>query len=224
MNQRNRFTHKNFNFIVRKKTSDSFIVKEVLDGAYRKLNIYPTDICLDIGLNIGVFSIMASKKCKLIYGFEPDKENFEIAHKNLQINNCMNVKIFEKAIVGNNDKTRNFSINVKRNKGAHSLISKRGRDSILVKCININNVINEYKPTIMKIDCEGGEYEIIKSIGDYSCFREIILEFHHAHLNDILTKEKYFEIVDLLKTKFKNVNFRPETKGAWVTNIYCFNE
>jgi len=37
-------------------------------------------------------------------------------------------------------------------------------------------------------------------------------------------KQKYFEIVDLLKTKFKNVNFRPETKGAWVTNIYCFNE
>jgi len=55
-------------------------------------------------------------------------------------------------------------------------------------------------------------------------FREIILEFHHAHLNDIQTKKKYFEIVELLKKKFKKIDFRPETKGAWVTNIYCSNE
>tara|TARA_R100000655_G_scaffold109347_1_gene163591 strand:- start:462 stop:1136 length:675 start_codon:yes stop_codon:yes gene_type:complete len=224
MYQRNKFTYKNLDFIVRDETSDSFVVKEVLGGAYRKLNIQPNDICLDLGLNIGVFSVMASKKCKFVYGFEPDKENFEIASKNLQLNNCTNTKVFEKAVVGNDDDMRTFSINVKRNKGAHSLIAKKGRDSVFVKCANINNLIQQYKPTIMKIDTEGGEYEIIKSINDYSCFREIIFEFHHAHLNDIPTKNKYFEIVNFLKGKFKNVDYRPETKGAWVTNIYCFNE
>ena len=76
----------------------------------------------------------------------------------------------------------------------------------------------------MKIDTEGGEYEILKSIKNFNGFREIILEFHHAHLNDIQTRSKYTEIVELLKHKFKKVDYRPETKGAWVTNIYCTNE
>ena len=55
MYQRSKFTYKDFNFIIRNETSDSFVVKEVLSGAYRKLQIKPNDICLDLGLNIGVF-------------------------------------------------------------------------------------------------------------------------------------------------------------------------
>ena len=223
MYQRAKFNFKDFNFIVRYETSDSFVVKEVLSGAYKKLQIKPDDICLDLGLNIGVFSTMASKKCKHVYGFEPDKENFEIASKNLRWNDCTNTTVFEKAVIGNDDTKRRFSVNVKRNKGAHSLIEKRGRDTVLVECININKLINDYKPTIMKIDTEGGEYEILKSIKDFNGFREIILEFHHAHLNDIQTRNKYTEIVELLKNKFKKVDYRPETKKAWVTNIYCTN-
>ena len=223
MLQRSKFNYKDFNFIVRNETSDSFVVKEVLSGAYRKLQIKPNDVCLDLGLNIGVFSVMASKKCKFVYGFEPDKENFEIAYKNLKFNNCANTTVFNKAVIGNDDTKRKFSINIKRNKGAHSLIEKRGRNCVIVECININNLIDEYKPTIMKIDTEGAEYEILKSIKNFDCFREIILEFHHAHLNDIKTRFKYFEIVELLKKKFRKVDYRAETKKAWVTNIYCTN-
>ncbi len=54
-------------------------------------------------------------------------------------------------------------------------------------------------------------------------FREIIFEFHHAHLNDIDTKEKYQALIGFLKPFFKEVHYRAETKGAWVTNVYCTN-
>ena len=41
--------------LVRKDTLDEWIVKEVIGGTYKKLNIKSTDVALDIGLNIGMF-------------------------------------------------------------------------------------------------------------------------------------------------------------------------
>lgn len=218
-----KFSYKDSNFIVRTETSDSFVVKEVLGGAYNKLKISKNDICLDIGLNIGAFSVMASKKCKFVYGYEPNIENFDLAKKNLIINNCINTKIFNKAVIGDDDEVRSFSVNVKKNKGAHSLIAKKGRDHSLVNCININKIILDYKPTIMKMDTEGAEYESLKAISNFDNFREIIFEFHHAHLNDIVTREKYTDLIEYLKPRFDHVDYRKETKGAWVTNVYCKN-
>ena len=115
-------------------------------------------------------------------------------------------------------------MNVKKNKGAHSLISKKGRDSAFVDCENINKIILDYNPSIMKMDTEGAEYECLKSISNYKNFREIIFEFHHAHLNDIKTREKYTDLINYLKPRFDKVDYRKETKGAWVTNVYCKNE
>tara|TARA_Y100001937_G_scaffold55967_1_gene76961 strand:+ start:5530 stop:6204 length:675 start_codon:yes stop_codon:yes gene_type:complete len=221
---KSKYKYKDKNFIVRNETSDSFVVREVLSGAYNKLNLKKNDVCLDIGLNIGAFSVYASDKCKLIISYEPDKENFELAVKNLHINNCYNVKPFNYAVTGTDEAIRSFSVNVKKNKGAHSLIPKKGRTQSLVNCININKIIQKYNPTVMKIDTEGAEYEILKSINNFDNFRELIFEFHHAHLDDIKTRVKYKDIINHLKTKFTSVDYRAETKGAWVTNVYCKNE
>ncbi len=49
------------------------------------------------------------------------------------------------------------------------------------------------------------------------------MEFHHAHLNDIKTHDKYNSILNLLRTKFKTVEAREDTKGAWVNLVYCKN-
>lgn len=220
------FEHKNRKFVVREGTSDAFVVKEVSGSAYSKLKLFPDDVCLDIGLNIGVFTTIASEKCKFVYSYEPEKENFEIASQNVhQINNRRNVKLHNFAVIGNDDETRFLSINKKKNKGCHSLIPKRGRGSSIVKCKNINKIIEDHNPSVIKIDTEGAEYEIILGMKEenWSNIKELIFEFHHAHLNDIDTKEKYFHLISILKKYFKSVDFRSETKGAWVTNVYCTN-
>lgn len=100
------FTHKNRNFVVREGTSDAFVVKEVSGSAYSKLKLYPDDVCLDIGLNIGVFSVIASEKCKYVYSYEPEPENFQLAIKNVDLNKRKNVKLHNVAVIGNNDKKR----------------------------------------------------------------------------------------------------------------------
>ena len=211
--------------VVREETLDEYVVNEIIRGdAYRKLNIYNSDIVLDIGLNIGMFTIKAIKAGATVHAYEPDPDNFDIAELNIELNEVTaNATLYQKAIVGTKDTVRSFSLNVKKNKGAHSLIAKRGRETITVKCVNINDVMAQIQPTIIKMDIEGGEYEVIKDIKSFDGVRELILEFHHTHLNDIKTQSKFREIVGILQTHFNHVDYKKEPKKSWTTLIYCCN-
>ena len=73
------------------------------------------------------------------------------------------------------------------------------------------------------MDIEGGEYECIPAIDNFYNIREFILEFHHAHLNDIKTHKKYNEILNILRSNFESVTAKADTKGAWVNTVYCKN-
>ena len=222
---------KGFKAYTRDGTSDKFIFREIILGnEYRHLNIEKGTVLLDVGMNIGLFTMKAARLGAKVYGFEPDPENFQLAKANLRLNGCLsmegypedgNLALYEKAVTGTDEPVRSFSINLKKNKAAHSLVAKRGRDSINVQCESFTSVLARVQPDIIKMDIEGGEYECIKSVTDYGNVQEFVLEFHHAHLNDIKTHEKYHEIVGILEQHFGVVKYRPETKGAWVTLIYC---
>ena len=161
------------------------------------------------------------KGAKHVFGYEPEIQNFKIATHNININKWNEKSTLKNlAVIGNDDKERFFYFNVKRNKALHSLFNKRGRDTIVVQCANINSILKECKPNVIKIDCEGCEYELIKSIKSFKGIREMIIEFHHSELND-KTHEKYKEVTSLLKTKFAHVTYNDNPKGAWVTLIYC---
>lgn len=212
-------------FKIRENTSDEFVVREVMSGEYRKLDITPNDIIVDFGLNIGIFTIYALKRgAKKVHSYEPDNENFSLAQYNIQKNGYKDkVLLHNLAVIGNDDKERTFALNGKKNKGAHSLLTKRGRSHKVVDCVNINTVLKTVQPTIIKMDVEGAEYECIKAVDSFAGIKQFIFEFHHAHLNDIKTHEKYNEILNLLRTKFEKVEARKDTKGAWVNVVYCVN-
>mgnify|MGYP006278170597 CR=1 FL=1 len=217
---------RNVNAVVREGTSDEFVVKEVFTGEYNKLHITSDDVVVDFGLNIGMFTTFALLKgAKKVYSYEADADNFELAKQNvaLNCNDSARYQLNNLAVIGNDDEYREFSINGKKNKGAHSLVHKRGRSTVQVSCININKVFEEACPTVVKMDIEGGEYECLPAIRSFEGIREFIMEFHHAHLNDIKTHDKYNEILDLMRKHFKHVEARAETKGAWVNIIYCRN-
>lgn len=218
------FIYKDIRAEVRPGTSDSFVVSEVFSGEYNKLNIRSDDVVVDFGLNIGMFTTFALKKgAALVHGYEPDKDNFDLARKNVALNieDSSRYVLHNEAVIGNDDKIRQFSVNVKKNKGAHSLVAKRGRDTTDVNCVNINDVFYNVKPTLVKMDIEGGELECLPAVKDWSGIREFIMEFHHAHLNDLKTHQKYNDTLDLLRTHFAYVEARADTKGAWVNIVYC---
>lgn len=69
-----------------------------------------------------------------------------------------------------------------------------------VQCISLNDLVSEYKINhidLLQIDTEGYDYEIIKMI-DFNKIAPSIISFEHGFSAGIMSKEKLFEIQELL--------------------------
>lgn len=195
---------------------DQYVMNE---SDYNKCNYNKNDIWLDAGANIGSFPIKYHNKVKKIICYEPEQNNFDLLNENIKLNNIKNCVTYMSCLVENNDKQREFYLNKATNKGLHSLIIKRGRDIVNVNCVNINDVIKKHNINKIKMDVEGAEYKLIKSI-DFTSIDEIIFEYHLKHLKDF-SKIKYNEIIKLIKQNFKKIDYKENLKGNWQTIIHA---
>jgi len=170
-----------------------------------------TDILIDIGCHIGSFSYRASPLVKKIYAFEPDFENFKIACLNNKENK--NVKIFNAALIENDDKKRYLYESKAHNSSSLSIYSINRPYRVLVSCSNYESIIKKYKPTILKCDAEGAEYYFfIKPL--YESIRIFLTEFHFGNKR---YKNLYFQIVKSLLTEqgFKPIQETRLTSKSW---------
>lgn len=201
----------NLIFNVREDTLDEWVVDEVLNmNMYMKpLDIKRGDIVLDIGMNIGAFSLLASFFGGKVIGFEPDIENFDIAYKNL-LGNGFNATLYREG-VSDMDKMVRLYLNEKKNRGQHTTTFVAGRRWVEIVCRDINRVLLEHRPTKVKIDCEGEEYKIIKAVKDWLDVKAIVFEYHRKILRDE-ENVKFNEIVGILEKDFI-VNCKRDGKG-----------
>jgi FkbM family methyltransferase len=198
-------TCKGFNFKIRKNKIDAFTVNEVFKCGYLKhLKLDKQDIVLDIGMNIGVFSVIASRHCEKVIGFEPDIENYNLAKTNLELNNINNVEIFNSAITDKNEQ-----INLYLNSGVcsdcHTTYPVRGRQSVIVDAKGINNVIEDFNPTKLKIDCEGEELNFMQ-IANLNNIKAISMEVHFS-LSKRDKHERYYKMLKNIENNLTNVKY-----------------
>jgi FkbM family methyltransferase len=176
----------------------------ILDKTYSKhLTLEKSDVFLDIGGQIGTFSIDIADKVKQVYTFEPFKENYDLLESNIALNKTKNVCAFNKAVVGNDDQERTLYAGGKfnglgANTGGFSLIDTESEEKVVVQCANINAIIKKFGITKIKMDCEGSEYEIIKN-ADFLGIKELILEYHF----NLLGMAKYEELLNILADNFQ---------------------
>jgi len=180
-----------------------WLVEEYSRSNFR---INTNDVIIDIGAHIGLFTLYASQYCKngTIFCFEPVDENYDILVDNITQNNLKNVKPFKSAVSKSES-----TITIYRNKdeAGHSMFSFTSHalkvDSISLKKIIDENSINQCN--LIKIDCEGAEYEIIESLPlEYlKKISKLIIEYHFAD-----SKPK---LVNDLKTKLMTASFKIST-------------
>jgi len=146
-----------------------------------KFSINDDDIIIDIGSHIGMFALFASQYCKKgkIFCFEPVKENYDLLIENLKMNKISNVTTFNKAISGTDGGVTMF---LNQDNSGHNLIEKTN-NKIQVSSISLKTFFDENiqkKCNLLKMDCEGSEYEIIESlpISYFNDIEKIIIEYH----------------------------------------------
>jgi len=165
------------------------------------------DTVIDIGAHIGLFSLLVSQRCKTgkILSFEPVRENFDLLVSNLKLNHIENVLPFNMAVSKNLDKLNLF---LNDDQSAHSIFPKSS-ESISVESTSLQKIFEENKISsckLLKLDCEGAEYEIIDSLpSEYlNKIQNIVMEYHSAD-----TKP---ELVKNLIQKIKNAGFKIKTR------------
>lgn len=159
----------------------SIVIKELETDYYglERIKLLPTDTVVDIGGNIGMFSIYVKKKfgCKVI-AFEPVLMNYEQFKQNILLNglSLTDIELHNVAITDREGDKIKIGTPID-NTGASSEFNQGG---VMSTCST--ETIDKYITpdcTYLKIDCEGGEYKIIPSILDkLNQFKHIGIEFH----------------------------------------------
>ena len=148
------------------------------------------DIVIDIGANIGIVSIYLAKKYPFlkIYAFEPVRQNYECILKNIELNNIKDGIITVENIALTKDR-RKLNMIVPIYNTGQSNIHNRYSSPLLsnidpnIPSIKLDDVFSKYnieECKLLKIDCEGAEYEILYSTNESNLKKcnTLLAEFH----------------------------------------------
>lgn len=152
-------------FFYRPDTSDLKAITEVVDKhgyERRDFKIEPGEHWLDLGANVGAFTVYAAMKGAQVTAFEPDPDNYELLVKNANWNGA-NAFLINSGIWSKAGKMPFHRNSAKGNHWRNSLLKEwKGGETIEVTLSDIKNYI---EPDIcLKIDIEGAEQVILDEL------------------------------------------------------------
>lgn len=124
--------------------------------------IRPKDIFIDIGANIGFFSILAARLGAEVWAFEPEPNNLKRLRRNIELNGftAEQVTVFNFAL-GNESGEVCLYRPLTDNYGRSAIGLSEATDSVTVPIRRLDEVL---KPTntrcVVKVDVEGAELQV----------------------------------------------------------------
>ena len=152
----------------------SDIINVWLDDEYGLLKVKKVPCTIvDVGANIGLFSLWAWNLFPeaTIHSYEPNPKLFSSLSSNLRTTSV----IIHKAGVG----SKNHNAQMKEM--SDSRLSTVDLDhSGNIKVVSLSSVLNDIGGTIdlLKMDCEGAEWDILKDVTAFKNIRSIRMEYH----------------------------------------------
>ena len=152
--------------------------KQLMVDKYVDVDLTNKDVFYDLGANVGVFTMWAkSKNVRQIYSFEPNP--VLVNDMKTTFKHDSNVSIFDHAISDCFEKadfilsSQSVSSSFYHTEGIKHTVQKIN----LEQFCNNNDLL---KPSVIKCDIEGSEYDFINSVSNdfLSNLRILIFEFH----------------------------------------------
>ncbi len=193
---------------------DLWIIKETcLDRDYERIGPTIEDgwTVIDIGAGLGDFCVHVARRFPRarVIGFEPFAQSFELLQHNILLNKLVNIRAYPVAVSSHGGSMRLQLADeaVKHSTSTappDSTISGHTTKSVtLADAMNLEGVL---ECDLLKIDCEGGEFDILLNAPDelLQHFRHICLEYH-----DAFTAHRHRELVDRLSVAGFEVSVHP---------------
>lgn len=167
---------------------DALVVDEVYDGCYSAATLRPGDTVVDVGANIGTFTILAARKIgpqgRLVC-VEPEPENARLLAANISRNGLTWVSRVEAALDRAPGRLKLYRSG---NPGMHSLLPRYSR-SVEVAVQTLDEVTDRFglgKIDLLKIDVEGAELGAIAGgPKTLARSRQVILETHAVDVQEV---------------------------------------
>lgn len=159
----------------------SFVPSLMVSGVYEKYEtelfkklIKPGMTVVDIGSNIGYYSLIAAKLAGnngKVYAFEPEPNNYNLLVKNIKINNYANIIPIQEAVSNKRGNTKLFidKINLGNPSFSKNNVPTPKEGFVKVEAITLDeffeNVVKDSKVDIIKMDTQGAEGLIVEGAG-----------------------------------------------------------
>ncbi len=176
---------------------DAWSVKETfIDAFYTRVGVPIEDdwIVIDIGAGIGDFSIYAAygRPNTWVYAFEPFPDSYTFLKKNLALNDIVNVEAFQEAVWSKAgelvlDVSGEEPLQVASREEEERAIEDTN-NTVEVPAVALSTVLKRHgleRVDLLKLDCEGAEYEILMAApsGVLKRIHRIVMEYHNMDEN-----------------------------------------
>jgi FkbM family methyltransferase len=149
--------------------------------------IGPGETIIDIGANIGVFATFAATRAAgvRVFSYEPFPENVKWLRNNINKSGLTNVQVFQQAVSGNTG-LRYLQVN-SDNWIVHSLFGETTttQPGLQIDSVSFDDIMSKEhidRCDLLKLDCEGSEYEILQRCAPETLkrVRRIVGEYHEG--------------------------------------------
>jgi len=163
-----------------KERDSRFLRKEVDTYGIETIPMNHFPVMLDVGANVGVISMLSRifHPAMKILAFEPAPTTFECLNDNVAGMgiDTVNAAFFDGTDVCIHYKSRSCSNKVRK---------AEPEEDVPIKSYTLTSLVEEFgitpEETLLKMDCEGGEYAMLTNTGDFELlgrFGYIAMEIH----------------------------------------------
>jgi len=183
------------------------------------------DLMIDIGANVGTYTILASKAVgSRCLAFEPIPSTFKHLTDNININQAQDKVVSYNIGIGDINGKLFFTANLDTTNHVIEC-PNNSSETIEVETRKLDDVVKDLEPTLIKIDVEGFEENVLKgastTLRKDSLLAVIIETFGESSLDGIM--ESYgFKAFTYLPYK-RTMKPLSETKNAITNTIYIKN-
>ena len=189
-----------------------FFMKDGYDIELLKPHLKKNSVIVDVGANIGLFPVflLSFQPDLRFFAYEPLPENYKFLQKNISSNKFLSdrVRIKDVAVMG--EKQTDLKLYFDKNKSntdSSSIIKgfENNNDYISINCTTLQEIIKENgleKIDILKLDCEGSEYNILFNTPEeiINSIPFLIIETHDLddHENNFIAVKQFLDKLNYL--------------------------
>ena len=188
--------------------SNGDIINGICSGDYNDIPVNKKTV-VDIGSNIGDSSIFFSLRgANQVIGFEPFPKNYNFSIQNIKVNNLSEKILINLAGCSSKNSTVIIDPSFSSTAGTRLTHFSKG---VKVPVYTLEEIIKKFqipKDSILKIDCEGCEYDII-----FQSTEAILKHFSYI-------KIEYHQGYKRLEKKLKKSGFHVEISAPTAMNVF----